>query len=209
MYATKAELIAEGAPADISDERATRAIQLASDYIDLMTGQWFEDRAIDYMTNGTGQRMIFLPVFVRAVQSITVDSSLLDQSEYTVYNRFFPDDRRNPKIEFANPLPSGRLNVKISGTFGYVDKKVVEQATSYVTPEQIKKICLMLALGEVDTLSSDSRRDIIDRGRIKEEQTDRHSYTLSDVLGAGAYTGVPEIDQVLIAFRKPLGVGMA
>lgn len=200
MYVTIEELTAEGAEG--TDDRKTNAIVLAQSYIDKMTGQWFDKKSKTIKFDGKSQSLLFLPFFAISISKIEVDDSEISEDDYVLYNRFYPDDRNNPKIKFEYNLPKGSLNISITGDFGYVEE-------DESTPAQIKKICLLLALNEVGELSDTSRRDVIDRGRIIEEDTDGHSYKLSDVFSSGGFTGDPEIDAVLRAYQSPMKIGVA
>jgi hypothetical protein len=198
MYVTVQEVIdecGEGSPERIKD-----AILLAQQYIEKVTGQWFETRELTMLIDGRGQTTEFLPVFAYSISSIKESDVELDTDEFYVYNRYFPDDRKNPKIVFTSALSIGRQNLSITGMFGYVE-------SDKTTPILIKKVCKKLALTEIGLLSDGDRRDAIDRGRIIEETTDGHSYTLASVASTGGATGDAEIDQVLMMYKAPIWIG--
>ena len=201
VYATKAELVAEGAPD--GDARNDHVLELASRYIDLVTGQWFEKRALTLTLDGNGRRTLHLLVPVIDVTEIRMDDVALLADDYVVYNRTYPDDRRNPKIKFEAATTRDEQNLEIDGDFGFVD----DPGAGNTIPVQIKKVCLMLALGEVGLLSDTDRRDAVTRGRVTKEVTDRHSYSLGDVAASGGATGNPEIDDILSSFRRPMQLG--
>jgi hypothetical protein len=200
-YCDPTDLANEGV--DISDSaRIQTSITKACEYIDLMTGQWFELRAKDFTLDG-GQKIYFLPVFCNSISSINVDGAILSEDDYTLYNRFSPDDRENPKIKFISKVIAGDLNLIISGDFGYV-------TSLGETPGPINHICTKLAIGYIGHMGEEDPeyRDIIDRGRVVKEVTDRHSYDLGKLIEAGGLiTGDPEIDNTIAMYRKPIDIG--
>ena len=204
-YATRQDLIDEGAPSGDTD-RLDHALELATAYIDIVTGQWFESRALTLTFDGEGQRVLHLPIPVISVTTVTLNEVEILTDSYYVYNRTVPDDRKNPKIVFEFDLTKGHQNVTVQGSFGYVDDPTGTPAT----PALIGKVCVKLALAEIGQMYTDAnRREVIDRGRLIEEETDRHSYKLADLIATGGPTGDPEIDTVLARYRRPIAMGMA
>lgn len=197
MYTDVQDVTAECS--DASPARIKSAILLAEKYIERMTGQWFELRSTTMKFDGRGSKLLQLPVFAFDISEITIDDSALSADDFTLYNRFMPDDRENPKIIFASKMSGGNLNVEITGRFGYVE-------SDESTPLLIQKVCNKLAIVEANLLSDEDRNDVIARGRVIEEETDEHMYKLSALTASGTFTGDSEIDQVLVTYRKPLGV---
>jgi hypothetical protein len=114
-YALVSDLRAEGVTAtEATDARLVRLIRLASQYIDRMTGRFFEPRPMTLTLDGSGGRAQLLghPIIcVREVKlgvALAVGSSELpvSPSYFRVYNRHLtqgltdPDDRENPRLEF-------------------------------------------------------------------------------------------------------------
>lgn len=174
-------------------DRIESAIELAQSYIEKMTGQWFELRSWTYKLDGERQDVVYLPVYAKTISEIRVNDVVLDADSYVVYNDIV-SDIDVPKIKFNSKLSRGNRNIEITGEFGYVD-------SNYETPIQIKKICKKLALAEIGLLTDDSRKDIIDRGRIIEEETDGHRYRLAEMTAGMAFTGDSEIDIVLASYK--------
>lgn len=201
-YCTIEEIRAEGiTPDQASDDRLALLIELATAYIDGVTRQWFEPRPVTITLDGNGSETLFLPVFPIEVASVTVDGKAI--TDYKVYNRFFPDDRRNPKIFRESGWPEGRQNVSIDGTWGFVDK-VGDQ---YVTPAMIKHVAKRLVIRELPLLGDFEGQEERKRARIISESTDGHSYTLERLAGTLDLTGDPDIDGVLPLFRAPIAIG--
>lgn len=203
-YAIASDLENEGA--DISDSaRVTHALELATEYIDRMTRQWFEPRTKTVYYDGDEQTLIHLPVPAISITEITVGGLVLSTDSYTLYgDEGPPDDRKNPKIVFTSELQAGTRNVVIAGSFGFVD----DPASAKTVPKLIKKACVMLALSELPQMLDDERGDEFQRGRVVEERTDGHSYKLSEIAVSAAYTGVKEIDDILVLYRAPVAMGL-
>ncbi len=201
-YCTVQEIRDEGITADqASDTRLTALIDLATAYIDGVTKQWFEPRAMTITLDGNGSKKLFLPVFPIEVSRVTVDGQAI--TDYIAYNRFFPDDRRNPKIVREAGWPEGCQNVSIEGTWGYVDKV----GTQYTTPAMIKQVAKRLVIRELPLLGDAEGQEERKRARIVSETTDGHSYTLERLAGTLDLTGDPDIDGVLALFRAPIAIG--
>ncbi|AYO30597.1 hypothetical protein D2962_08165 [Biomaibacter acetigenes] len=201
-YCTIQDIRDEGITAEqATDVRLTNLIALATAYIDGVTRQWFEPRAMTITLDGNGSETLLLPVFPIEVVSVTVDGQAI--TDYKVYNRFFPDDRRNPKFYRETRWPKGRQNVSIEGTWGFVDK-VGEQ---YLTPAMIKQIAKRLVIRELPLLGDAEGQEERKRARIVSENTDGHSYTLERLASTLDLTGDPDIDGVLALFRAPIVIG--
>ena len=88
-----------------SDARVDSAILEVDNYIERMTGNIFEPRAMTLKLDGTGKSFISVPLPICYVTEVKIDGSTVVDSDYVVYNRHMtgmtsPDDRRNPKIKF-------------------------------------------------------------------------------------------------------------
>lgn len=161
------------------------------------------------------------------------DGDALDPEVYVVYNRHLsqnlrnPDDRNNPRIGFRginggidewrtfhyhthSSWPKGRQNIVLSGVFGYTDW---DGGPVGKTPDLICRVTAMLAMRYLPhtAATADLKWQQANGERIKSEKTADQSYELfSPSLlsggtgrGGGPYTGVQEIDQILVAYRRP------
>ncbi|MBQ7217739.1 MAG: hypothetical protein IJS39_17375 [Synergistaceae bacterium] len=196
-YCTVDDLRAEGvSEEDYSDEQLGRLIEASSEFIDKVTGQWFELREQTIRLDGRGGRNLVLPVFLSEAHSVKVDHEEI--SDYVLYNRM--EDRAYPKIFRCAGWPSGRLNVEVSGQWGYV-----EEGGS--TPPAIKRAAMKLALYNFPALTdTDAIEENAVRGLLLSETTDGHTYMLSDSAVAEAYsgaiTGDAEIDGILKGYMR-------
>lgn len=157
----------------------------------------------------------------------------VDPSVYRVYNRhltqgmLLPDDRDNPKLEFVHGSdlagvrfesigglglaslvwPRGQQNVLVRGVFGYTEP---DGSPSGRTPELIRQVTKLLVMRELPLLGNvDQREDAQRRFRLTSERTRDQSYTLEALRLHGAFTGDPEIDNILVAFVRPPDFGAA
>ncbi len=226
MYCTVQDVRDEGIGDPPTDARLTQLITEASEYIDLVTRIWFDARTMTLKLDGNGRRTIPLDIAIIDVTEVRVNTDVIDSTLYVVYNRYRPDDRRNPRlkykrytsrpsiftgISYAGSWYVGEQNVEIDGTFGYVDTD--PDGSNQRTPELIKNVCVKLVirtiplLGDTDSLLSSL---ISSPGMLRSETTDSHSYTLSNAgveelqrignRAALGLTGDSEIDSILLKY---------
>ena len=114
-YALVSDLRAEGVSAtEATDARLARLIRLASQYVERMTGRFFEPRSMTLTLDGSGGRILLLGHPIIAVRDVTLLIAMpvnvgelpVAPSFFRVYNRHLtqgllePDDRENPRLEF-------------------------------------------------------------------------------------------------------------
>lgn len=196
-YCTVDDLRAEGVSEEnYTDEQLEKLIAISCNFIDNITGQWFEPREKVIRLDGRGSRNLVLPIFAFSVDYVKVGCELID--DYVLYNRM--EDRAYPKIFRCAGWPQGRLNIEVSGTWGYVE----EDGSA---PNDIKRAAMKLALYNFPALSaSEAQEEKKIRGLLTSETTDGHSYMLSDSAVAEAYseaiTGDAEIDGILKRYMR-------
>lgn len=196
-YCTVEDLRAEGiSEEDYSDEQLEELIAVSSNFIDDVTGQWFELRDKVMRLDGRGGKTLVLPVFAHKVDYVQIGREVID--DYVLYNRM--EDRAYPKIYRCAGWPKGRLNVEVSGKWGYVEE-------DGSTPVAIKRAAMKLAIYHFPALGdSEAQEDKSLRGLLTSETTDGHSYELSEDAVANAYTGAitgdTEIDQILKSYMR-------
>ena len=189
-YCTVEDIRAEGiSKEDYSDEELEGLIALSCEFID-RTGQWFELRDKAIRLDGRGGKNLILPVFLYEADYVKIGLEEID--DYVLYNRM--EDRAYPKIFRCSCWPKGRLNIEVSGKWGYVE----ENGT---TPPAIKRAAMKLAMYNFPSLSdSDSQEEKNLRGLLLSETTDGHSYELSESAVTNSITGDTEIDQILKSY---------
>lgn len=196
-YCTVEDLRAEGISEEqFDDAQLEKLITSSCEFIDRITGQWFELREQTIRLDGRGGKNLVLPVFLSDVYSVKVDHEEID--DYVLYNRM--EDRAYPKIFRCAGWPKGRLNVEVSGQWGYVEE-------DGSTPPAIKRAAMKLALYNFPALTdSEAQEENAIRGLLLSETTDGHSYMLSESAVAEAYsgsiTGDAEIDGILKVYMR-------
>ena len=196
-YCTVEDLRAEGvSEEDYSDEQLEDLIAASCEFIDRITGQWFELRTKSIRLDGRGGQNLVLPVFLFEAYSVSVNHEEID--DYVLYNRM--EDRVYPKIFRCAGWPRGRMNINVSGLWGYVEE-------DGFTPPAIKRAAMKLALYNFPALSdTEAQEEKNLRGLLVSETTDGHSYMLSDSAVAEAYsgaiTGDAEIDGILKSYMR-------
>jgi hypothetical protein len=228
-YCTIQDIRDEGVTvAAASDARVTHAIAVASKLVDMFTGRWFDPRSLDFTLDGTGKRSIHLDQPIIEVTELYVDDSAYDLvDDVAVYNRHItenllePDDRNNPRLELVYPVessvyhraaglrvfPAGQRNVRVVGTFGYTD---FDGTGTGKTPDLISHACKLITLRELAPKGAPSVGvPASELWRVTEmktrDQTIKFSGPNARTLGkagVGLFTGDPEIDQILLRYRR-------
>ena len=215
MYCTVAELRIEGVEDPPDDARLEQLIIEASEYIDLVTRMWFEERTLTLKLDGSGERVLHMHIPIRAITAARVENDVVDPTLYVVYNRMFPDDRTNPRVTYKRTRvprnvfedadnPSNRVwrvgeqNVELDGTFGYVDTD--PDGTNPRVPRLINRACKRIVILIIPLLAdteSVTSTLLSSPGMLSKEVTDGHSYTVENA-------GVQEITEV--SNRAALGL---
>jgi hypothetical protein len=221
------------------DARLEALLARASSYIERFTGRFFEPRELTHTLDGTGGRTLPLGHPIIRIDDVFIEASVfspadlpVDPSVYRVYNRhltqglLLPDDRDDPRLEFVHGgdllgvrfeppglslsslvWPRGQQNVTVRGAFGYTEP---DGSPTGRTPELIRHVTKLLVMRELPRLADvDQREDAQRRWRITSERTRDQAYTLEALRLTGAFTGDPEIDNVLVAFVRPPDLGAA
>jgi hypothetical protein len=194
--------------------------------------QWFYDRELTLQLDGNDSDTLHLGVPIISVEYLKINRSDLELStdRYEVYNRQYPDDRRNPKIRLRHsrqlsdiyiaPWSLGELkfhkgyrNQEIKGRFGFIEP-------DGSTPAPIKHAHLKLTIeklthpyyvpaGEVPPTPSE-----VYAGVVVEEKTDGHSikYGSSSYkerrVGLSGITQDPEILDIIKLYRAPIALAL-
>ena len=209
MYCGVEDLRREGVTEETAtDERLDELCYLASDYIDAMTGRWFEPRTRTIKLDGNGGAVLPLPHFLIEPESVKCGGTAI--SDCVLYNE--PEDRDYPKLYRKRGWPRGARNVEVRGMWGYVD---FNADGTYATPPLIRTAARRLVLLELASSSGDGSVDAARemRGLLVEETTDGHSYKLDRSLATlcvdKIYTGDMEIDQIIEKYAATtIGLGL-
>lgn len=213
----------------VSDSRLLALIQMQSQYIDMLTGQWFNPRTGTLTIDGRGSRALRLPVPIISITEVRLDGSVVDAAAYRVYSRHLTagvtaeDDRNDPRIVFYEstselPLalwaypawPPGFQNLEVDGVFGYTDGP----GPVGTTPLLIKEALMLLVRKKIPLMSAvDERTAELVVGKVMREETRDQRVELNPKLmergGSFGYTltGDSEIDSILIHFMGPISIG--
>lgn len=174
-----------------------------------------------------GVQMTIVSAFGQSNLSI-ISQALRIYNRHLTANLTRPDDRFSPKLEFIHGddlngigsastnntasgyrldtlvWPRGNKNVQVTGIFGFT-----EWDGSWVgkTPDMIRRATALLVFRNfVDQCVDD--REARQRGyRLIQENTRDQGQQFSQPWLKGWLTGDPEIDQILISFLRPPGMG--
>jgi hypothetical protein len=217
-YASIADLRAEGVTeAAASDLRLGFALEEASRTIDRLTGWFFEPRNEVIRLSGRNTSTIELPFPPIALTHVRVGGGFwmpaydipLEPELVWIVGAPIRADFDVPRItlRFGYAFPWGQGNVEVEGTFGYTEPDGTPQGR---TPLAIRRATMILALRSIPGVGDvEAREDNWRRPRLVEERTRDQSYRLAPPVPATDLTGEPEVDQILIRYRRPLGLGAA
>jgi hypothetical protein len=199
-----------------SDERLVSLLIEASDYIDHLTGWFFEPRQMVLHLDGRGTPSIEPPVPPIRLDSLSVCGELasmlsadlmvvgapvivgFEAPRLTLLQRWAP---YVPRV-----FPKGVGNIIASGYWGYTEPDGTFMGR---TPRAIRRATMLLVFRNLSLLGSgDSSAK--SQWRILEERTRDQSYRLAPLTWSGVVlTGDPEIDLLLIRYLRPTGLGAA
>jgi hypothetical protein len=209
MYATVADMRAEGVtPSQASDERLTALLEEASRMIDRATGWFFEPRERTYQLDGRGTPTIELPVPLIRLDELFIDGSevVVTLENPIVIGAPVQSGFYAPHITFryGRRFPRGRSNIDVTGLWGYTED---DGTVTGRTPLEIRRACMMIVLRLLPPLAdTDATDEARNRWRIVEERTRDQSYKLNPSQ-RGSFTGDPDIDHILLSYRRPAGMG--
>lgn len=236
-YCSIADIRDEGVPvADFSDSVVQNRILRVSRLVDMYTGRFFEPRSLQYTVSGQQSRVLFLDHPIISLTQLSIDGVVIAPVDLIVFNRHIseslvhPDDRENPRIELLQPvtgdllfaigikvIPRGQLNILIDGVFGYTDPDGSPQGA---TPELICHAVKLMVMRELHPMftGQDERASFGRSYAIKRLKTRDQEIEYADpaavagaggrgVTGIGPFTGDPEIDAILMRYRRPMHIG--
>jgi hypothetical protein len=206
-----------------------RTLLEVAERIDRLTGNIFEPRFIDtrYNTTNAGALPFYHPIIgiskVDFVAGGPAESLLsIDLDDLLIYNRHIasgllePDDRQNPRIEFATShMPGepsfqgqflyGRQSVAIAGVFGYTEFDGGPIGRRPLLLERAANILSGRLLSDpfgVDVFMSSP-------GRVRSARTRDQAVTYGGASegAVGALTGDRIIDDLLLPMRRPSYLG--
>lgn len=210
-YCSVADLRAEGVTeSQASDVRLASLIEEASALIDRLTGWWFEPRWRSFRLEGRGTRSIEPPVPPIRLERIAFYGNPVDfrspEEPWSIVGAPVGPGFVAPGIARTRGVfPSTPGSVELEGIWGYTEHDGTPLGR---TPLAIRRACMLLVmrllprLGDVDALD-----DARNRWRILSERTRSQSYTLAPLKREGELTGDPQIDDMLMRYRRPHALG--
>ncbi len=213
MYASVADLRAEGVTATTAgDARLDALLADAGAFVDSVTGWFFEPRALTLRMDGRGHRTVEPPV-----PPIRIDSLVV---EYEGALSTAPEDLvieggpvapgfMGPRLTLrhGHRFPKGVANVTATGLWGYTE---ADGSPTGRTPAAIRTVTMQLILRALPLLTNgEAWESARHRWRLAEERTRDQSYRLNPPTFSTFITGDPEIDLVLLRYRRPQGLGAA
>ncbi|HET6346249.1 MAG TPA: hypothetical protein VFH51_15050 [Myxococcota bacterium] len=208
MYAAVEDVRAEGVTEDeASDARVVAALLEATEAIDRACGWFFEPRELGFALSGRGSAVLELPVPLLKLMTARVGADDCVPEEFTAYEATVGTGGRIPKlVRQHGAFPRGIDNVWLYGRWGYTVP--TEGFPEGKAPWAIRRATLLLALRHLPQLASDESVAARSHWRLVEERTRDQSYRL-EARGAGALTGDPDVDSLLLPYRRPCGLGAA
>jgi len=208
-YCSVADLRAEGITAkQVSDTRLQALLQEAGRTIERITGWFFEPRSMTLRLDGRGTPTIeppYPPIKLDKLQVGGTDISMAAADLLVVGAPVQPDFDAPRLTRVRGTFPKGRGNVTAQGTWGYTEP---DGTATGCTPAEIRRACMLLALRSLPGIGdTDAAHDAKSRWRLIQERTRDQSYKLDRVGAAGPFTGDPEIDGILLRYRRPAGLG--
>lgn len=219
----------------VSDERLLRLILLQSQYVDRVTGRFFEPRWQIQTLNGTGGRAMQLGDPIIALALVTLGNPVVNTIEpesFRIFNRHItagitaPDDRNDPKIEFVHyrdifgrqrsaSIDSPLFGVPFRDLFfpAGVQNVNVSGLFGFTDPDGSATGCTPELIRHATKLLvmreayrfASDERDERKRHRILSEGTRDQRYQLQAAT-EGALTGDREIDDLLLMYMRPIRI---
>jgi hypothetical protein len=213
MYATVAELRAEGVvPTTASDARVDALLAEAGAFVDSVTGWFFEPRSLTVRMDGRGHPTLeppFPPIRVDALAADHEGALSTAPADLVVEGSPVAPCFSGPRLTLRHGrrFPKGVANVTATGLWGYTE---ADGTLTGRTPAAIRTVTMQLVLRALPLLANvDAWESARHRWRLSEERTRDQSYRLNPATLSTFVTGDPDIDLVLMHYRRPAGLGAA
>lgn len=207
-YASVADLRAEGVTEDeASDDRLTALLDEASRIIDRATGWFFEPRTLTYRLDGRRTPSIEPPAPSIRVDRLAIDGDdiSLDPDDIVIVGAPVHPGFYAPRITLCNGVfPRGCGNIEIDGLWGYTED---DGSPEGCIPLEIRRACMLLVMLWLPPLSDGD--DARNEWRVTTMRTRDQSVSFARPGQPGPYSGAPEIDRILLRYRRPMGLGAA
>jgi hypothetical protein len=208
----------------VSISKLQETLITVTELIENWTNRIFEPVYINARYNGVKGAALPLNLPIIGVDNVALISENVDATETSItltdlliYNRHLasslpePDDRDNPRIEYASVsgsgpyarslFPIGRQNIRVSGMFGYTE---YDGSPSGRRPKLLERVATLMVLQQLtDPLGQDPF--ISQPGRIRSARTRDQSVTFASAAegGVGPLTGDRVVDDILMKYKRP------
>ena len=213
MYATVSELRAEGVtPTNASDARLEALLADAGAFVDSVTGWFFEARSLTLRMDGRGRPSLeppFPPIRIDALSVEYQGAVSTAPEDLVVDGSPVAPGFSGPRLTLRHGrrFPKGVANVTASGLWGYTEADGTVRGR---TPAAIRTVTMQLVLRALPVLTDgDAWESARHRWRLSEERTRDQSYRLNPPTFSTFVTGDPDLDLVLLRYRRPAGLGAA
>jgi len=210
LYATVQDLRGEGvSTTEATDQRLLALIEEASREIDHLTGWFFYPRQLSLKLSGRGTPSLeppYPPIMLSDLDVDGRDLSIAADDLMVVGAPIAPGfDAPRLTILGGGVFPEGSDNITADGWWGYTEE---DGSPLGRTPLEIRRACMLLVLRTLPMLAdADAVADARSQWRIIQEKTRDQSYKLDRLRDAAPLTGDPEIDRILLRYRRPSGLG--
>lgn len=197
--------------AQASDARLLALLEEATLLIDRVTGWFFEPRDLTLRLDGRGTPSLEPPVPPIRLERLELNGGelSLDWNDLIIVGAPVPPRFDGPRLTLRHGrrFTRGQGNVVVGGRFGYTEPDGTAEGR---TPPAIRRACLLLVLRNQALLTDQASAEARSAWRLLEEQTRDQRYRLGPAREGGAIlTGDPDIDVLLVPYRRPLGLGAA
>jgi hypothetical protein len=191
-----------------TDARLSFLLDEACSFIDRVTGWFFEPRSLVLTFDGRDTPTIEPPVPPIRLDTLAIDGAAISTkpADLDLVGAPVLQKVATPRLTLRHGrFPKGTANVSAAGLWGYTEP---DGSAAGRTPPPIRVATLQLVLRALPLLGDqEAWTDARLRGRILEERTRDQSYRLSPPPFLSFMTGDPEIDILLLGYRRPAGLG--
>lgn len=216
-----------------SDTRVDDAIAEITDYVEQVTGNWFDVRDLTLKLDGSGVEVQPVPHPIISISSVKIYGDEVSLNDLKIYNRHLQgnvdgDDRQNPRIEFnsdfvenyyswygrsrlsGQSFPQGSQNIEIVGKFGYRDFDPLNAEGK--CPPLLKRAFFMLMPRFIENAASPFAMAAWRSHEVSRKSTRGQSCENSSAITMGkifgGLTGDEYIDRILSLYTRPIGVAV-
>lgn len=204
---------------DLTDANIEDLIDEHMQYIDVKTGNWFNERDITLTIEGSNTSLLQVGIPILSIEHIKLngETTILSSSSYIVFKgNSFPDDRKNPRIKlYSGTTPTifqgGTNSVFLRGTLTEIKGKFGYLESDGTTPAMIQKAVLLLVINDIKTPVTNQVQTGFNgvHQLIKREKTDIHEREFFEnkrIGASGSSSGITKVDEAIKLYRAPVAI---